>query len=238
MRISISGTSNIGKQQFKKLLLKSFPQYKTPETTYKDVIEAIYQKSQQEDRDTSAADIQWNILNYMIDTFQKYDRDDKVIFEGCTLDNILYSLYMLEKAPGVSKIDSKFIDNCVPIVRESMKYLDIVFLLPITKADQTDRKFSEEDKEMNNLYDALHKQYLQGSSPFLPKDDQPAIIEVFGNDTQRLQMVKLYLDETGDVINDKNISDLIDPGMMDLVESTEQMVESDKKKKKTKQPNK
>jgi hypothetical protein len=238
MRIAISGTSNIGKQQFKKALLKAFPQYKTPETNYKDVIEAIYQKSQEEDRETSAADIQWNILNYMIDTFQKYDRDEKVIFDGCTLDNILYSLYILEKAPDVGKIDGKFIDNCVPIVRESMKYLDIVFMLPITKADETDRKFTEEDKEINNLYNAFHKQYLQGASPFLPKDDQPAIIEVFGNETQRLQMVKLYLDESGEVINDKSIGDLIDPGMMDLVESTEQMVESDNKKKKTKQPNK
>lgn len=237
MRIAISGTSNIGKQQFKKSLLKAFPQYKTPETTYKDVIEAIYQKSQQEDRETSAADIQWNILNYMIDTFQKYDRDDKVIFDGCTLDNVLYSLYILEKAPGVSKIDSKFIDNCVPIVRESMKYIDIVFLLPVTKADKTDRKFNDEDLEINNLYDALHKQYLQGASPFLPKDDQPAIIEVFGNETQRLQMVKMYLDESGDVIHDKSISDLIDPSMMDLVESTEQLVDQQKKEK-TKQNNK
>ena len=231
MRIAISGTSNIGKQQFKKSLLDTFPQYETPETTYKDVIEAIYQKSQQEERETSAADIQWNILNYMIDTFQKYDRDDKVIFDGCTLDNILYSLYILEKAPGVSKIDSKFIDNCAPIVQESMKYLDIVFLLPVTKADKTDRKFSDEDLEINNLYDALHKQYLQGTSPFLPKDDQPAIIEVFGNETQRLQMVKLYLDESGDVIHDKSISDLIDPSMMDLVESTEQLVDQQKKEK-------
>lgn len=231
MRIAISGTSNIGKQQFKKSLLEAFPQYKTPDTTYKHVIEAIYQKSQQEDRETSAADIQWNILNYMIDEFQKYDRDDKVVFDGCTLDNILYSLYMLEKAPGVSKIDSKFIDNCVPIVRESMKYLDIVFMLPITKADETDKNFSEEDKEIHNLYSALHKQYLQGTSPFLPKDDQPAIIEVFGNDAQRLQMVKLYLDETGDVIHDKSISDLIDPDMMNLVETTEQIVHKEKKEK-------
>jgi len=231
MRIAISGTSNIGKQQFKRSLLTAFPQYKTPDTTYKHVIEAIYQKSETEERETSGADIQWNILNYMIDEFQKFDRDDKVIFDGCTLDNILYSLYMMEKAPGVSKIDNKFIDNCVPIVRESMKYIDIVFLLPITKADETDRKFSDEDREINNLYNALHKQYLQGVSPFLPKDDQPAIIEVFGNDTQRLQMVKLYLDESGEVINDKSISDLIDPAMMDLVETTEQMVDKDKKEK-------
>jgi len=231
MRIAISGTSNIGKQQFKKLLLKEFPSYTTPDTSYKDVIEAIFQKSQNEERETSSVDIQWNILNYMIDTFQKYDRDSKVIFDGCTLDNILYSLYMMEKAPGVSKIESKFIDNCVPIIQESMKYLDIVFLLPVTKADKSERKFSKEDIEINNLYDALHKQYLQGTCRFLPKDDQPAIIEVFGNDQQRLQMVKLYLDESGDVIHDKSISDLIDPAMMDLVESTEKMVDEDNKEK-------
>lgn len=229
MRIAISGTSNIGKQQFKRLLLKTFPQYETPETTYKHVIEAIYQKSKTEERETSGADIQWNILNYMIDTFQKYDRDDKVVFDGCPLDNIIYSLYIMEKAPDLCDIDSKFIDNCLPVVRESMKYIDIIFLLPITKADKSERKFSTEDIELNNLYDALHKQYLQGVCKFLPKDDQPAIIEVFGNDTQRLQMVKLYLDDSGDVINDKSISDLIDPDMMALVESTEQMVDKNNK---------
>lgn len=219
MRIAISGTSNIGKQSFKKSFLNHYTSYTTPESSYKTVIDAIYQKSQKENRETSSKDIQWNILNYMVDTMQKYTRDDKVIFEGCPLDNIIYSLYILEKTQGeFSEIDSKFIDNCVPLVRESMSYIDIVFLLPITKADSTDRKFAEEDKELNNLYDALHKQYLQGSSPFLPKDDQPAIIEVFGNDTQRLQMVKLYIDDSGDVIFDKSISDIIDPDMINLQE--------------------
>lgn len=221
MRIAISGTSNTGKQDLLASFKKTFPSFKSPKTNYKHVIEAIYQKNLKDGRDTSSTDIQWNILNYMIDTFQQYERDDKVIFDGCTLDNILYSLYIMEKGEGVSDVDSKFIDQCVPVIRESMKYIDIVFLLPITKADKTERKFSSEDIELNNLYSALHEQYLAGTSPFLPKDDQPAIIEVFGNEAQRLQMIKLYIDETGDVINDKSIDDLIDPAMMDLVEQME-----------------
>lgn len=222
MRIAISGTSNIGKQDLIKKFLETFPNFTTPETTYKHVIEAIYQKNLKEKRDTSSTDIQWNILNYMIDTMQKYDRDDKVLFDGCTLDNIIYSLYILEKSQGSTNIDASFIDKCVPVIRESMKYIDIVFMLPITKADKTDRKFTPEDEELNNLYSALHQQYLKGECPFLPKDDQPAIIEVFGNDAQRLQMIKLYVDEQGDIINDKSIEDIIDPAMMDLVEQMEQ----------------
>lgn len=218
MRIAISGTSNIGKQDLLASFKKTFPTFKSPKTNYKHVIEAIYQKNVKDDRDTSSTDIQWNILNYMIDTFQQYERDDKVIFDGCTLDNIIYSLYIMEKDEGVSDIDSKFIDRCVPVIRESMKYIDIVFLLPVTKADKTNRKFSPEDLELNNLYSALHEQYLTGASPFLPKDDQPAIIEIFGNDEQRMQMIKLYIDDGGDVINDKSISDIIDPSMIDLVE--------------------
>lgn len=222
MRVAISGTSNIGKQDLLASFKKTFPAFKSPKTNYKHVIEAIYQKNVKESRDTSSTDIQWNILNYMIDTFQQYERDDKVIFDGCTLDNVLYSLYIMEKGEGVSDIDAKFIDRCVPVIRESMKYIDIVFLLPVTKADKTNRKFSAEDLELNNLYSALHEQYLSGTSPFLPKDDQPAIIEVFGNDEQRMQMIKLYLDESGDVINDKSISDLIDPSMVDLVDQMDQ----------------
>jgi hypothetical protein len=218
MRIAISGTSNIGKQEFLKSFLNEFPDFTTPETNYKLVIDAIYKKAVEEERETSSKDIQWNILNYMIDEMEKYDRDDKVIFDGCTVDNAIYSLYLMEKTSELSKIEPEFIDKCVPIIRESMKHLDIVFWLPITKADKSDRVLSEEDKEINNLYSAFHAHYLEGISPFLPKDDQPAIIEVFGNTEQRLQMVKLYLDESGEVIFDKSISDIIDPDMIELQE--------------------
>ena len=151
MRIAISGTSNIGKQEFLKSFLNEFPDFTTPETNYKLVIDAIYKKAVEEERETSSKDIQWNILNYMIDEMEKYDRDDKVIFDGCTVDNAIYSLYLMEKTSELSKIEPEFIDKCVPIIRESMKHLDIVFWLPITKADKSDRVLSEEDKEINNL---------------------------------------------------------------------------------------
>ena len=222
MRIAISGTSNIGKTEFRKSFLDKYSSYTTPDTTYKTVIDAIHQKSSTEKRETSSKDIQWNILNYMIDTMQKYDREDNVIFDGCPLDNIIYSLYIMEKAGEVANIDSKFIDQCVPVIRESMSYLDIVFMLPVTKSDKTDRKLSEQDKEVSNLYGALHHQYLTGTCQFLPKDDQPAIIEVFGNNTQRLQMIGLYIDDDGKVINDTSMSDIIDPDMIKLQEEVGQ----------------
>tara|TARA_R110002110_G_scaffold96358_7_gene248310 strand:- start:3977 stop:4645 length:669 start_codon:yes stop_codon:yes gene_type:complete len=217
MRIAISGTGSIGKQRLLRSLLKKYESFETPETNFKHVIDAIYKESIENERETSSADIQWNILNYMLDTMQEYDRDSKVIFNCCTLDNVIHSLFLMEKNPD-SEITPSFIDKCVPIVRESMKYLDIVFLLPITKSDKSEHKFTSEDIELNNLYSSLHEQYVGGESPFLPKDDQPAIIEIFGSEEQRLKMVELYLDEDGEVIFDKSISDLIDPAMVELQE--------------------
>lgn len=217
MRIAISGTSNIGKTSLKKQFLDRYKLFKTPDTNYKHLINALYLKNQKEERETNSKDIQWNVLNYMVEEFQKYKRDDKVLFEGCPLDNVIYTLYIVEKiGPQMSGIDENFLNVTRDLVKESMKYIDIVFYIPITKQDEKDREFDEVDIEINNLYEALHHQYLKNTCPYLPKDDQPAIIEIFGSDEERMKMIGLYIDEEGDVINSSSISDLIDPDMAAL----------------------
>lgn len=223
MRIAISGTSNIGKSSLKKQFLDRYKSFETPKTNYKHLINALYLKNQDEERETSSKDIQWNVLNYMIEEFQKYKREDKVLFEGCPLDNAIYTLYLIEKlGPQMSGIDESFLNVTRDLVKESMKYIDIVFYIPITKQDQTDRKFDDVDIEINNLYEALHNQYLNNTCPYLPKDDQPAIIEIFGSDEERMKMISLYIDDDGGVINASAISDLIDPDMAALEDQVSQ----------------
>ncbi len=59
-------------------------------------------------------------------------------------------------------------------------------------------------KEIDNLFKGVERQYLEGqkASPFLPNEQCPAIIEVFGTKEQRLQMIRQYLDVDGDLIGE------------------------------------
>ena len=44
---------------------------------------------------------------------------------------------------------------------------------------------------------ALHKEYLDGKRIWLPQEDTPAIIELFGTPAERIEMAKLYINEEG-----------------------------------------
>ncbi|NDB80742.1 hypothetical protein EB155_12855, partial [archaeon] len=88
MRIAISGTACQGKSTLIKDFLEKWPQYTSPEKTYRDIItEKGLKHSSITNQET-----QWEILNFMIDELQKYSKEDKVIFDRCPLDNIIYSI--------------------------------------------------------------------------------------------------------------------------------------------------
>ena len=88
MRIAISGTACQGKSTLLKDFLKEWDMYTTPEKTYRDYLtENNLPHSKETTKDT-----QWDILNFMVDTLQQYSKGDKVIFDRCPLDNMVYSL--------------------------------------------------------------------------------------------------------------------------------------------------
>jgi hypothetical protein len=68
-----------------------------------------------------------------------------------------------------------------------------------------------------------------GRSPFFPEEDFPPIIEIFGSPEERIEMIKLYLDEQGDLIN--NEESILDPknleDMQQLLEAQEKIKQDD-----------
>jgi hypothetical protein len=203
MRIAVSGTSNQGKSTLINDFLVNWPHYKLVNTDYRSILKTEkLPHSKRTNKDT-----QWRILNLMVDEMQKYKKQDNVLFDRCTLDNIVYSLWSCDKKKG--KIDEAFITKCIPIVRESMSLLDIIFFIPITKAapiNIVDNGVRETDdvyiKEIDALFKSLCMQYKYnlGRTPFFPADDSPGIIEIFGNPVERIEMVKWYIDAEGDLI--------------------------------------
>jgi len=186
-------------------------------------------------------DGQWKIMNCLIDDLQKTEKGDKILFDRSPLDSLVYSLWSNGK--GSSDIDDEFIKKCIPLVRESMKFLDIIFFIPITKAApvkiqqkatrEIDRLFIE---EIDHIFKAITFQANQNKSPFFDPADRPPIIEVFGNPEERIQMIKFYLGTDGDLIeSDESVLSFENlTEMQSLLETQQNISEEEKQEKKIK----
>ena len=216
MRIAISGTGNQGKSTLINDFLQEWPNFKTESSTYRAKLVAEKLPHSKD----ATKDTQWKILNHMIDEMQTLGSEDNIIMDRCPIDNLIYSLWCFEK--GVGDIDKEFIDKCIPLVCESMRNLDIIFFIPITKAApvaieedgvrETDEVYI---KEVDNIFKMIGAQHHEnnGRNPFFPKDDAPGWIEVFGDRQTRVAMIKQYLDADGDLIGgtEESMNELINP---------------------------
>jgi len=135
---------------------------------------------------------------------------------------MVYSLWAHEK--DNSDLDSNFIKKCIPVVRESLRFLDVIFFIPITKAApikivEDDLRDTDEEfiTEIDNIFKGIERQYLEGqkASPFLPNEECPAIVEVFGNREQRLHMMRQYIDAEGDLLGE-NSSSILGEEVLDM----------------------
>lgn len=207
MRLVLSGTACQGKSTLIEAFLKKWDMYETPKNTYRSLI-----KNKTHSKLTNK-ETQWAILNQMIDEIEKYSADDNVIFDRGPIDNLIYSMWSYHK--GATDIDELFIEKCIPVVRESMKMLDIIFYIPITNASEStidDDGTREVDveyiKEIDNFFKAMHKNWMNGDTRFFPKEDRAAMIEIFGSTEERMAMLGMYLaDDGGEYGEDESLVD-------------------------------
>ena len=207
MRIAISGTACQGKSTLIKDFKERWPSYKSPDKTYRDIIT----EQNLEHSSTTNKETQMAILNFMIDELQKTSKGDKVIFDRCPLDNIVYSIWA--EAKKESDIDDAFIKKCMTLVSESLRFIDMILFVPITKVapveiEEDNLRDTNEDyiEEIDNIFKAVHRDYMNNPrSSFFVEDDRPAIIQIFGSRKERIELIKLYLDNDGDFIEPGNI---------------------------------
>lgn len=224
MRIAISGAQCMGKSTLIKDFLAEWTSYKTPEKTYRDIlIESGLLHSSNTTKKTQQA-----ILDFQVKQLEVTRKSDKIIIDRCPLDNLVYSMWAYHH--GVGDIDFDFIKKCIPVVRDSLKYIDIIFYIPITRAVKTPE--IEEDGmrdanpfmrvEIDNLFKVFAMENRDNpKSNYFNADDRPPIIETFGDRHERIQIMKLYLDADGDSM-DPNGSLFSDPNLgMEDVEALE-----------------
>ena len=145
MRIAISGTACQGKTTLINDFLKKWPNYTRSKESYREIVK----KEKLPLNKQVTKDSQWKVLNCLINDLQNTTKEDHVIFDRCPLDNLVYSMWSFDKQ--ATDIDKEFIDKCIPLVSESMRHLDIVFLLPITKVAPVKIE-AREGREIDQYY--------------------------------------------------------------------------------------
>ena len=184
MRIAVCGTANTGKSTFISDFIKTFPTYKQNSKTYRtNLMQTNLPHSKNTNQKT-----QLFILKHMVDTIKKYKTDDNIIFDRCPIDNLVYSIWAEKNS--TSDIDNVFIKNCLPLIEESMNYLDIIIILPLSKLHNINiinNGIRETDENYIQKIDYLFN-FVKTEYSYLFKDTE--IIDLFGNREERLNQFK------------------------------------------------
>lgn len=200
MKIALIGAQNTGKSTLVENFIKQWPMYKRPEKSYRDLIKEKNIKLNKEgDKESQRA-----ILNALVDEIQGAcaSEDSKhVIFDRCTVDNIAHTLWHYAKDnPEFSR---EFVIDSQSIAAMTLKYLDVIFYVPIRKeiplverdGRETDLAYRE---EIDNIFDALVESYESNTKAFFPTEDCPAIIRLEGPPDMWVPQMRLYIKENGD----------------------------------------
>jgi predicted ATPase len=217
MKIALVGTQNSGKTTFVADFIKNWPNYVTPEKSYREILK---EKNLPHSK-KSTEDTQQVIMDFLAEQATQLAKDEFVIVDRCVLDCLAYSAWLNING----KLSDKLLDQQRILTRETLKLLDIIFFVPITKAatvEIEDDGFRETDnvfrEEIDNIFKAFGQSYNQGDGRIFPKDDSPAWIEIFGSREERIKMVELYLDKNGKPYGDDQslLSEVIGATEQDL----------------------
>lgn len=210
MKIACSGANSVGKSTLINDFIKNWPNYGTPVESYRDVLKQKKLKHSE----NSSEETQQVVLEFLIKQLEGH-KEPNVIFDRCPLDNLAYSTWLFLK----DKVDEKFLDESRLACREALSKLDIIFYLPLTSAAPVplvDDGFRSVDpvmrEEIDNIFKVFQQSYLSGDGRIFKENDSPALIEIYGNPQQRIEMIKLYLNEKGEPFGEEQ-SLIADPNL-------------------------
>jgi hypothetical protein len=196
MKIAVIGTQNIGKSTYINDFLKKWPMYKTPQSSYRDLIKKQNLPHSKDGTEES----QTLILNNLVDQIINSSKEDFVIFDRCVVDVLAYSTWLCING----KVSEKFVDQQRIIVRETLRLYDILFFIPLTKVskieivdDGTRNADPVYREEIDNIFKAFQEAYHRGDGRIFPKDDTPPVIEIFGSPEERIKLTEFYINSDG-----------------------------------------
>ena len=198
MRIAFSGAACTGKTTTLNSFLQKWPNYKLIQSDYRNIVKKTKKHSK-----SATSKSQKEILDILIKESAPFTAHDKVCYDRCPLDNLVYSLWA--HGSGKKGFSEKFMSETIESVKESMRNLDLILIFsrdlmpPVVEKDGTRETDPVFVKETDNIFKAIAKQAQAdiARSPFFPKDDSPGVIEIHGTTEERLAQIALYVTPEG-----------------------------------------
>lgn len=125
MRIAVIGPQNTGKSTFIEDFLKEFPHYRSPQETYRDVIESRALEVNQK----TSLESQKEIRDFMFGQV-RHNKEYTIIFDRCLIDNYVYTLAQYEKG-GIEKW---FVDETESMMVDTLRLIDMFIFIPTAVA--------------------------------------------------------------------------------------------------------
>lgn len=200
----------MGKSTFINDFITKWSMYEKQDKSYRDILKEKNLPHSKE----STEETQEVIMNFLVDQAIEASTKEFTISDRCVLDVLAYSAWLNING----KVSDKFLDQQRILVRETLKFYDIILFTPLTKAANVPIEndgFREIDEvfreEIDNIFKAFGQSYNQGDGRIFPKEDSPAWIEIFGNRDERIKIAELYIAEDGNMYGgDKSLlSDVI-----------------------------
>lgn len=204
-KIGIIGTQCIGKSTLIEDMMLQWPQLSRPEKTYRDLIK---EKNLPINKN-GTKESQGLILDFLVEEANKSYGKKKMVFDRTPLDNLAYTFWLFDKK--ASDIDEQFIDDCVIKVRNAISQYSILFYLPLI--EQNNVPLTSKDQrdvdpvyraEIDVLFDSFYRAWEARNTRLFNNNDTPAIIPIFGNPIQRIEMMSMYINDKCEFYGEKD----------------------------------
>jgi len=199
MRIGIVGTQNNGKTTLVQAIKQIWPNYK--------VIEGKYRQYVSEHRDelnqNGTLETQKKLRDFLCDDAIDNSSEKYTVTDRTILDNVVYTLWL----GGKDKLlDDDFISTSINICRETIKMYDLILWLPLNEDILlTEEKVNRDldatyREEIDYIFQAVYDGYLKHDGILFDVNDQPPMIPLMGDLSDKIATLKEYIDENGDSI--------------------------------------
>lgn len=199
MRIAIVGTQNSGKTTLINTFKQYWPMYESPEKTYRDLIK----EKNLTVNEQGSVESQEIIRDALIDLAISNSGKTKTIHDRCVIDNLVYTLWLAEKDETQSYND--LISSTFILTRESLKFYDIIFWLPLNPniplVESENRSVDESYRlEIDEIFHGIYENYKKNTGLIFDKEDQPVMIPLEGDIDDKISTIRQYLDAQGNLI--------------------------------------
>jgi hypothetical protein len=176
MRIAIA--SSVNQAGFIDEFIKIWPKYKriSPQINYTE----------------GSIDSHIKLLDSLIDEALKYKKDEYIIHEYSIIDG-LCNIFMLG---AYDQIPQSIINKSILLAKNALHFYDLILYIPVIMNEN----MPEDVQQLENFYSVINQNYIEGKEwlfEFSSPDGTSAMVEIFGTLPEKLQMVKLYLNESG-----------------------------------------